>query len=211
MDLDAAVLGFFWVLSVVTRMQNHGEQGIVFVLSQFGTSFLDFNLIGVTEVGRLVKRLLPVTKHDFYICIPNKSMAVIANAALGYWNRSADLGTITVTDRRELVLSILEDPTNYPEMFLEGGRPFEMAFEQMGNWRDLVYRRQGFASMTFGDLHSPCPEKLAPIREKALREETEARVAAFSGAQPSSNETHTPCSSEDGEDSASENPNEFLM
>lgn len=211
LDLDAAILGFFWVLCFAKRMQRHGEEGIVVVSSQFGTSFLDFNLSLTSEIGRLLTKLFPVTKGALYLFVPNKAVAVVANATFGILRRGENLMTTIVSDQREEIFSILEDPSNYPAIFMEGGRSFETSFDEIGNWRDLVYRRQGFATMTFGDLHTPCPESLALIRDKALKEETATRETASARSQSSSSARTTPTSSEDSQASPLENASEFFM
>lgn len=172
-----------WIVLWAMRLRTHPDHGIVIVSNDFGRQTLDFNVKYISKLWGLISGLMPVIRDEHHFFLPNTELRVIGNhVTRAFLYLQGQEGNLSFSDHREDILPFLEHPAEYPSSFLKGGKPFEMSYELLGNWRDLVFRHCGIQDMTLSDIYYPDSNQIEEMRNKSLIEDTKLRLTANEGS-----------------------------
>lgn len=171
------ILRDIWMLTLVYRMRANEEMSFIRMIDDFNRGRLDFNLPMAKEFLRYSDGLTMTKRPDManYLITKSKTLAVCSN----FVKESCRVGVnLNCFYRPQEVLPFLQDPSNYPDWWLPGGRPFRMSFDTVGNWRDLVIRKSAFEELSLRDIFVPEVHRFDEIRARAEAEEMQIHLDA---------------------------------
>lgn len=188
-----ALLYEIWVLVWSFQVRSSNDIGVNTMFSEFDRKLLEFNLSYQKEEMRIINRLIPAPHPDsvLNVFLPNRLLATFANLVIQSLSSQNASTVVQFHYHLEDAFDLLAEPQTYPGTFHHGGKPFSCSFDQVGNWRDLVDGKCGFANLTLSDFLSPNPERIAYLRKLAT-DKSVASSALFSQALTDETDTESP-------------------
>jgi len=183
----AFIVFFLWLLCWANRLRRSPGDGIVLVIDDVGRRLLDFSVKSVTELGRLVSGLFPVTTASTRVIMFCASDAATTLANMYFKlvpEKSGRTKLVRASDKKKFVRE-LPDPLCAPQFFLDGPqRPYTPSFDTVGPWH-LLFHGEGFSRLKIEDVFSPCPARVEQHRMAYMRALHVNNSEATSSSDPS--------------------------
>lgn len=176
-----------WMMVWFRAVNGTNPPRALVIIDETGRNVLDFNLRFTSEMGKLMRKLFIQSGGDCrnWYFLRNKFFTSLANLPAKILGVGGAEIPVFESDKRQ-ALKLLEDPTDYPDWFLPGGSAFIPSFASLGNFVDVIERRNGFERLTIRDIHHPDPVRIEATRLRCELEVSQLDVAITSSASVSS-------------------------
>jgi len=151
---EEEIVFIMWMVLAAARARNPDQGKLLIIWDERDRKVFDMNAKFLYQLSTYMRDLsivFPQRLSKLWAILPNILMTQVVRLCCRICGQNEHEFFELTTDS-QVILDQLADPSDFPDWFADGGKPFHLSFDQAGNILDLVERRCGFERLSLRDF-----------------------------------------------------------